>query len=439
MSGKKKKKKNAGPPLPMVRLSQCMIVKNEEKNIERALGWAKRIAFEQIVVDTGSTDKTVELAEKLGAKVYHFEWINDFAAAKNYAIEQASGNWIAFLDADEYMTSVDAKKLMIYLRNILSDSEMKQKYLALNCKWSQVNDEGRPFALHNQERVFRNLPTVRYTGRIHEHLTLVSDDIARAEELTIIHTGYSDTAYEDTKKSERNIELLRAEQQEKPDDENIMIYLADSLVISEYEEKVAEGEELYWQVINNGVNVNPTLLKGAYLYFLERLSKNDEKLSEFEALSQKAIGLRPHDMDYLYYQAIALKKKGKDREAWEQFKLVEEKLIGASSLDVARTVTTRPEELFGWMLHTANSLGDVEGVVRYAAIILSAHKDQYGVLGPYIQTLLRNGTTEDEVVTLLSKVYDMNDPNDLLAIARTAKDFGAIDLARRVIGMIKAV
>ena len=133
MSGKKKKKKNAGPPLPMIRLSQCMIVKNEEKNIERALGWAKSVAFEQIVVDTGSTDRTVEIAEKMGAKVYHFAWINDFSAAKNYAIEQATGNWIAFLDADEFFTPVDAKKLILYLKNIHSDPEMRKNYLALNC------------------------------------------------------------------------------------------------------------------------------------------------------------------------------------------------------------------------------------------------------------------------------------------------------------------
>ena len=95
-----------------VRLSQCMIVKNEEKNIERALSWGKDIMYEQIVVDTGSTDRTVEIAKGMGAKVYHFEWIDDFAAAKNYAIEQAKGDWIAFLDADEYFPPEDAAKLM---------------------------------------------------------------------------------------------------------------------------------------------------------------------------------------------------------------------------------------------------------------------------------------------------------------------------------------
>ena len=83
-----------------VRLSQCMIVKNEERNMEQALSWGKGIVWEQIVVDTGSTDGTVELAKKMGAKVFHFTWNNDFSAAKNYALSKAKGNWIAFLDAD---------------------------------------------------------------------------------------------------------------------------------------------------------------------------------------------------------------------------------------------------------------------------------------------------------------------------------------------------
>ena len=91
MSKKKSKKRNPQAAQPAVRLSQCMIVKNEERNIERALGWAKDVAFEQIVVDTGSTDRTVELAEKMGAKVYHFEWIKDFGAARITQLSRPQG------------------------------------------------------------------------------------------------------------------------------------------------------------------------------------------------------------------------------------------------------------------------------------------------------------------------------------------------------------
>ena len=81
-------------------ISQCMIVKNEEENIIKALSWGKKIMAEQIVIDTGSTDRTIELAKQMGAIVYEFPWDDDFAAAKNYAIEKARYDWIAFLDAD---------------------------------------------------------------------------------------------------------------------------------------------------------------------------------------------------------------------------------------------------------------------------------------------------------------------------------------------------
>ncbi|MEE1308446.1 MAG: glycosyltransferase family 2 protein, partial [Anaerovibrio sp.] len=87
-----------------MKLSACVIVKNEAANLPQWLSCMSRVADEMIVVDTGSTDDTVELAEAAGAKVYYFAWCNDFAAAKNYAIEQAAGDWILFLDADEYFT-----------------------------------------------------------------------------------------------------------------------------------------------------------------------------------------------------------------------------------------------------------------------------------------------------------------------------------------------
>ena len=101
-----------------MKISQAMIVKNEEKNIEKALSWGKGIVAEQIVVDTGSTDRTVEIAEKMGAKVVHFPWQDDFALAKNFAISQCQYPWIALLDADEYFEEKDAKKLMEIIKRV---------------------------------------------------------------------------------------------------------------------------------------------------------------------------------------------------------------------------------------------------------------------------------------------------------------------------------
>ena len=118
-----------------LRLSQCMIVKNEEENIERALSWGKGIMWEQIVVDTGSTDQTVDIAKRMGAKIYHFDWIDDFAAAKNFAIEQASGDWIVFLDADEYMLQEDMYKLPDMIKKA-----RKQGLESLRTLWLQMDD-----------------------------------------------------------------------------------------------------------------------------------------------------------------------------------------------------------------------------------------------------------------------------------------------------------
>ena len=108
----------------MVEISACVITKNEEKNIGRWLNCMRVAADEMIVVDTGSTDKTCELARAAGARLYHFAWRDDFAAAKNYAIEQARGRWILFLDADEYCTPATVGAVRPLLRRLTPHHEV---------------------------------------------------------------------------------------------------------------------------------------------------------------------------------------------------------------------------------------------------------------------------------------------------------------------------
>lgn len=93
----------------MAALSLCMIVKNEEKHLARCLSSVKDAADEIVIVDTGSSDKTIEIAESFGSKIFHFNWINDFSAARNYSLSKCSSDWILYLDADEQLNpdSVD--------------------------------------------------------------------------------------------------------------------------------------------------------------------------------------------------------------------------------------------------------------------------------------------------------------------------------------------
>lgn len=92
-------------------LSICMIVKNEERHLVKCLKSVRDVADELIIVDTGSTDKTINIAKVFGAKVFDFPWTGDFSAARNYSMEQATGNWIFILDADEVLSPRDFKKL----------------------------------------------------------------------------------------------------------------------------------------------------------------------------------------------------------------------------------------------------------------------------------------------------------------------------------------
>lgn len=168
----------------------------------------KRVANEMIVVDTGSSDKTVFLATKAGAKLYSYPWQGDFSAAKNFALEQASGDWILFLDADEFFSEESIEKLPVYLNKIHSNALID----ALVCSIVNIDvDQGnKVITLSQNIRIFRNNASLRYNGSVHETLLNKNRNLQFAyanEEIEIMHTGYSTHVIKT--KIERNLKLLK--------------------------------------------------------------------------------------------------------------------------------------------------------------------------------------------------------------------------------------
>ena len=147
------------------RISACTIAKNEEKNIARSIESYKNYVDEIIIVDTGSTDNTVNIAESLGAKVFNFEWINDFSAARNFAIEQATGDWILFLDADEWIKDNQGEKLQSIIKTAVNN-----ELSAVSFRMYNLNDDGTIDDIIPSLRLFENKPNIRYIRKIHEHL-----------------------------------------------------------------------------------------------------------------------------------------------------------------------------------------------------------------------------------------------------------------------------
>lgn len=209
-------------------ISACVIVKNEEENLPTWLACVKQLADELVVVDTGSEDNTAGLAEKAGARVFLYPWRQDFAAAKNYAMEQARGRWIVFLDADEFFTAADCKRL----RQEIVRCDSNAQVLGMLFRLVNIDrDQGDRFLSQGyQIRVIRNLPTFRYHGAVHERLinedkTNPQGTVLQIEGITVYHTGYSTGVM--TAKLHRNLEILLAEQSRRGPRVEDASFLAD--------------------------------------------------------------------------------------------------------------------------------------------------------------------------------------------------------------------
>lgn len=189
----------------MVSISACAIMKNEAANLPRWLASVKAFADEIIVVDTGSSDNSREIAAKAGVRVFDFKWIDDFSAAKNFALEQALGAWIAFPDIDEFFDEVSQKKIRKLLENLDSKTDIK----GVTCPLYNidVDDGDKLLSIVVQLRLFRNSSCLRYEGSVHETIgRLGQENVYYTQDLRIVHTGYS--AHQQRKKSERNLRML---------------------------------------------------------------------------------------------------------------------------------------------------------------------------------------------------------------------------------------
>ena len=222
----------------------------------------------------------------MGAKIYHFEWINDFSAVKNYAIDQASGDWIAFLDADEYLSDKDVKKLVKVLGIIERDPKLCHLQTAIISPCIQLDDNGQPFFYATQQRFFRNAPEIRYTGQIHESLTINEQSI-RVDEINVMHTGYSVTAYTGTGKAHRSVEMLTAALEKDPENLNLKCYLADSLVVRNDDGDIETTDRLYREAITGGDSVLGGLKQGANNHLIVKNYDDEKKALRFSSYAKK--------------------------------------------------------------------------------------------------------------------------------------------------------
>lgn len=225
------------------RLSVCLIVKNEEQFLERCLQSICDMATQIVVVDTGSTDGTVEIAKKFKAEVYSFTWNDDFSAARNEALKHVTGDWVLSLDADE--------ELMPEHKQTLLDEMQAAKIIGYRVRIFNVGQEAAGCGY--VPRLFRNAPGLFFVGRVHEEIFSSMESRAnewglehRPGRTAILHHGYKEEVVADRNKVARNLRLLRTAIEEMPGVPNLVMNLGLELIRSG---QLDEGLEKYREAI----------------------------------------------------------------------------------------------------------------------------------------------------------------------------------------------
>ncbi|TCK98613.1 tetratricopeptide repeat protein [Natranaerovirga hydrolytica] len=195
-------------------VSLCMIVKNEEKNLSRCLKSIDGLMDEIIIVDTGSTDKTIEIAKAYNAKIYHYEWQDDFSAARNESIKYATGDWLFFMDADDELCHKDRERLLELIQKGAKDIYFFETHSFVG------RTPGANITVNLNIRLVKNDGQYYYESPIHEQLKNKKQALTNLKtsivDIKIFHYGYLKENISSKNKRERNKSILQDLMKKEP-------------------------------------------------------------------------------------------------------------------------------------------------------------------------------------------------------------------------------
>jgi glycosyltransferase involved in cell wall biosynthesis len=268
-------------------LSACLIVRNEENTLERCLKSLYGEVDEIVVVDTGSTDSTINIAKKFNAKIVKFEWNDNFSEARNISLNNTECDWIIFLDADEELVNSESKKL----KTILNKSRFDAYNIRIVNLLGNISTKNET-SIGKSIRIFRNKPNYRFSGAIHEQImnSLLTDNakISDLDAYQIKHYGYLKENRINKKKFERNVSLLQKEINRCPKDSFHLFNMGMEYYASEnYKEAIKYFKRSY-ENSNSKKNFYPRMIRN-YIYSLKEVGNfniaikiYDREIKKFE-------------------------------------------------------------------------------------------------------------------------------------------------------------
>ncbi|MGR3311303.1 MAG: glycosyltransferase [Candidatus Brocadiales bacterium] len=232
-------------------ISLCMIVKDEERNLSQCLESVKDVVDEMVILDTGSSDATVKIANEYRAMVLHRPWNGNFGDMRNYALKHTTGDWILQLDADERLVQED----MQFVKEAVEDKDVNSIF----CKI--VNIKGLPIG-HTQfysQRLFRNRLGAFYEGAVHETLRIKGRALFSSD-IRIIHHGYNLDEAQMVVKSKRNASILERQIMENPHDIRSYLHLSKCYFAQGlYDLTIFAGKKVIENIDTETIRINPEI------------------------------------------------------------------------------------------------------------------------------------------------------------------------------------
>jgi len=381
-------------------VSLCLIVRNEEKCLARCLESFRGVVDEICILDTGSTDQTVEIAGIFGAKLKFFEWNDNFSEARNRNLEMATMDWIMVADADEYLRREDMQTLRQALK-------LKQ-YDGFLIKTLNFNQEGSQQHIVNlNQRIFKNNGNFHYQGRIHEQVVCI-DPAKKGEGFVAIdvgfyHTGYLRSEREEKQKNQRNLAILRKAAEEEPETMFSLFNLANEF--NNDPDKHHEALDLYhrayaYRAFDAGFM--PKLIMFRLLALIR------EQLWD-EALAAITDGLSayPDFTDLVYQRGIVEKKKGLILKAIGSFEM-------CLTMGKPRAALEFSTQSYGYgaHFHLAEIYKQQEAFAKaftHYQESLRLEKSKYELLYPMFDCLVRLEDDRKKVAAVMKCFFNLQD------------------------------
>lgn len=296
-----------------VTLGLAMIVRDEQESLRRCLASVASIVDQMVVVDTGSRDGTASVARDAGAVVVRHEWQNDFAAARNVALEHVTTDWVLVLDADEQLAPSSGPLIRRAIKNPLVDGFLLD---ILNFT-GDVTISGA--ASHANVRLFRRLPGVRYEGALHEqvaHSLLRAGGVIRPlPGAVILHYGYLGSTVEGYDKKRRNLEIVRRQAEEDPKNPFVHFNLAVEYMRQDDRPRAIKVFQRAFRLLPGpDAPYAPALVRHLAACLID-----ERRYDEALAVLEHAQAVYPDYVDLRYLRGLALNRLGRYEEALEMF------------------------------------------------------------------------------------------------------------------------